>query len=97
VPQEKLDNLHKGLKLLETFLDSTPYLAGDSLTLADLSAGPTVTALPAAVDINPVVYPKVTAWLDRLNKIPYFKEINEAPAQGYVNFLRSQWTKLGDK
>jgi len=97
VPQEKLDNLHKGLKLLETFLDSTPYLAGDSLTLADLSAGPTVTALPAAVDIDPAVYPKVTAWLDRLNKIPYFKEINEAPAQGYVNFLRSQWTKLGDK
>jgi len=47
VPQEKLDNLHKGLKLLETFLDSTPYLAGDSLTLADLSAGPTVTALGA--------------------------------------------------
>ncbi|XP_037715932.1 glutathione S-transferase 1-like [Drosophila subpulchrella] len=97
VPQEKLDNLHKGLKLLETFLDSTPYLAGDSLTLADLSTGPTVTALPAAVDIDPAVYPKVSAWLDRLNKIAYFKEINEAPAQAYVNFLRSQWTKLGDK
>ncbi|XP_017014761.2 glutathione S-transferase 1-like [Drosophila takahashii] len=97
VPQEKIDTIHRGLALLEAFLSSSPYLAGDSLTLADLSTGPTVTALPVAVDIDPEVYPKVTAWLDRLNQIPYFKEINEAPAQGYVDFLRSQWTKLGDK
>ncbi|XP_033154151.1 glutathione S-transferase 1-like [Drosophila mauritiana] len=97
VPQEKLDAIHRGLKLLETFLGNSPYLAGDSLTLADLSTGPTVSALPAAVDIDPATYPKVTAWLDRLNKLPYYKEINEAPAQNYVAFLRSKWTKLGDK
>ncbi|EDX07665.1 glutathione S-transferase 1 [Drosophila simulans] len=97
VPQEKLDAIHRGLKLLETFLGNSPYLAGNSLTLADLSTGPTVSALPAAVDIDPATYPKVTAWLDRLNQLPYYKEINEAPAQNYVAFLRSQWTKLGDK
>jgi len=97
VPQEKLDAVHQGLKLLEAFLGNSPYLAGDSLTLADLSTGPTVSAVPAAVDIDPATYPKVTAWLDRLNKLPYYKEINEAPAQSYVAFLRSKWTKLGDK
>ncbi|XP_017038676.1 uncharacterized protein LOC108086295 [Drosophila ficusphila] len=97
VPQEKLDTIHRGLKLLETFLGNNPYLAGDSLTLADLSAGATVSALPAAVDIDSVEYPKITAWRERLNQIPYFKEINEAPAQAYVDFLRSKWTKLGDK
>ncbi|EDV55070.1 glutathione S-transferase 1 [Drosophila erecta] len=97
VPQEKLDAMHRGLKLLETFLGNSPYLAGDSLTLADLSTGPTVSALPVAVDIDPATYPKVTAWLDRLNQLPYYKEINEAPAQSYVSFLRSKWTKLGDK
>jgi len=95
VPQEKLDTVHRGLKLLETFLASDPYLVGDSLTLADLVSGPTVSALRAAVDIEPSEYPKVTAWLDRLNQIPYYKEINEGPVQGYVAFLRSQWTKLG--
>ncbi|XP_043643392.1 glutathione S-transferase 1-like [Drosophila teissieri] len=97
VPQEKLDAIHRGLKLLETFLGDSPYLAGDSLTLADLSTGPTVSALPAAVDIDPATYPKVTAWLERLNQLPHYKEINEAPAQSYVDFLRSKWTKLGDK
>ncbi|KAH8272925.1 hypothetical protein KR018_010985 [Drosophila ironensis] len=96
VPQEKLDTVHRGLKLLETFLSSSKYLAGESLTLADLSAGPTVTSLPVAIDIDPVVYPKVTAWLERLNEIPHFKEINEEPAKKYIAFLRSQWTKLGD-
>ncbi|KAH8291243.1 hypothetical protein KR054_010043 [Drosophila jambulina] len=97
VAQEKLDNIHRGLTLLETFLSSGKYLVGDTLTVADLCTGPTVSALKAAVDIEATKYPKVTAWLNRLNEIPYYKDINEAAVQGYVAFLRSQWTKLGDK
>ncbi|KAH8279048.1 hypothetical protein KR026_000138 [Drosophila bipectinata] len=96
VAQEKLDTIHRGLNLLETFLASSKYLAGDSLTLADLCTGPTVSCLPVAVDIDASVYPKTTAWLERLNQIPYFKEINEAPARNYCAFMRSKWTKLGD-
>ncbi|EDV55071.1 glutathione S-transferase 1 [Drosophila erecta] len=95
VPQEKLDSIHRGLKLLESFLHSSSYLAGDSLTLADLLSGPTVSALRAAVDIEPVEFPKVSAWLDRLNRLPFYKAINEGPVQSYVAFLRSKWTKLG--
>ncbi|XP_016984879.1 glutathione S-transferase 1-like [Drosophila rhopaloa] len=97
VPQEPLDTIHRGLQLLETFLGDSPYLAGDKLTLADLCTGPTVSSIPAAVDIDAAVYPKITSWLDRLNKLPFYKEINEVPAQTYVGFLRSQWTKLGNK
>ncbi|KAH8272926.1 hypothetical protein KR018_010992 [Drosophila ironensis] len=97
VPQEKLDTVHRGLKLLETFLGTSKYLAGDSLTLADLCTAPTVTSLPIAVDIDPAVYPKITAWLDRLNAVPYIKEINKEHADNYCAFLRSQWTQLGDK
>ncbi|KAH8253091.1 hypothetical protein KR032_003552 [Drosophila birchii] len=97
VAQEKLDTIHRGLALLETFLSSGKYLVGDNLTVADLCTGPTVSALRAAVDIDASVYPKVTAWLNRLNEIAYYKDINEAAVQGYVAFLRSQWTKLGDK
>ncbi|XP_017025308.1 glutathione S-transferase 1 [Drosophila kikkawai] len=97
VPQEKLDTIHRGLQLLESFLSNGKFLVGDSLTLADLCTGPTVSAVPAILDIDPEVYPKITAWLARLNEISYYKEINEAPAQGYVTFLRSQWTKLGDQ
>ncbi|EDV36040.1 uncharacterized protein Dana_GF12160 [Drosophila ananassae] len=96
VAQEKLDTIHRGLKMLETFLANSKYLAGDSVTLADLSTGPTVSCLPVAVDIDPSVYPKTAAWLERLNQIPYFKEINEANAKNYCAFMRSQWTKLGD-
>ncbi|KAH8236933.1 hypothetical protein KR038_000542 [Drosophila bunnanda] len=97
LPQEKLDTAHRGLQLLETFLGTGKYLAGDTLTLADLVTGPTVSALQAVVDIEPKVYPKITAWMERLNEISYYKDINEAPAQGYISFLRSQWTKVGDQ
>ncbi|EDW36391.1 GL17768 [Drosophila persimilis] len=95
VPQEKLDTIHRGLKMVETFLGSNNYLVGDSLTLADICCGPTVTSLPAAVDIDPAVYPKVTAWVERLNRLAFFEQINRAPAKNYCDFLRSQWTKLG--
>ncbi|KAH8401565.1 hypothetical protein KR009_006525 [Drosophila setifemur] len=95
VPQDKLDTIHRGLKTLEAFLVSGKFLIGDSLTVADFCSGPIVSSLPAAVDIDPVAYPKITAWLDRLDEIPYYKEINKAPADNYVAFLRSQWTKLG--
>ncbi|KAH8254797.1 hypothetical protein KR032_012231 [Drosophila birchii] len=97
LPQEKLDSAHRGLQLLETLLSGGKYLVGDALTLADLVTGPTVSALQAAVVIEPLVYPKITAWLKRLNEIAYYKDINEAPAQGYISFLRSQWTKIGDQ
>ncbi|XP_017014974.3 glutathione S-transferase 1-like [Drosophila takahashii] len=96
VPQEKLDTVNRGLQLLETFLTSSQFLAGDSLTIADFCTGPVVSAIPCAVDIDPAVYPKITAWLDRLNKIPYYKEINEETTKNFVAFLRSKWTKLGD-
>ncbi|XP_017025307.1 glutathione S-transferase 1-like [Drosophila kikkawai] len=97
VAQEKLDSIHRGLTLLETFLSNGKYLVGDTLTVADLCTGPTVSALRAAVDIEATGYPKVTAWLNRLNEIAYYKDINEGPVQGYVAFLRSKWTKLGNK
>ncbi|KAH8357747.1 hypothetical protein KR200_002819 [Drosophila serrata] len=97
LPQEKLDSAHRGLQMLETFLSSGTYLVGDTLTLADLVTGPTVSALQAVVDIEPTVYPKITAWMERLNEIAYYKDINEAAAQGYISFLRSQWTKVGDQ
>ncbi|XP_020818168.1 glutathione S-transferase 1-like [Drosophila serrata] len=97
VAQEQLDTIHRGLAHLETFLSNGKYLVGDTLTIADLCTGPTVSALRAAVDIEASVYPKVSAWLNRLNEIAYYKDINEAAVQGYVAFLRSQWTKLGDK
>ncbi|XP_068143677.1 glutathione S-transferase 1 [Drosophila tropicalis] len=96
VPQEKLDAVQEALRLTEVLLSDT-HIAGNTLTLADFSAATMVTSLPAVVDIDSVKYPKVLAWLERIKQeVPYFDEINSGPAKQYCDYLRSQWTKLGD-
>lgn len=94
VPKEKVDNIHEALRLTERFLEGKTYITGDTLTIADFCCAATVSSLPAVVDIDPKVYPNVTAWLDRLNQLPYFAEANNVGAAKYNGFMRSKWTKI---
>jgi len=48
VSQEKLETIIRGLQLLETFLTTSEYLAGDSLTIVDLCSGSVGSAVPFA-------------------------------------------------
>jgi len=94
VSKEKTTNIHEALGLTEVFLDENPYISGDTLTIADFCCAATITSLPAVLDIDPVKYPKVTAWLARLNKLPYFEEANNVGARKYTTFVRSKWTNI---
>ncbi|KAH8377004.1 hypothetical protein KR093_002674, partial [Drosophila rubida] len=94
VVKEKTRNLHTALQLTEDLLADNHYIAGDSLSIADLCCAATVSSLPAVLDIDPVKYPKVTAWLKRLNNLPYFEEANNVGAAKYNTFLRSTWTSV---
>lgn len=94
VPKEKVDNMHEALRLTELFLDGKTYITGETLTIADFCCAATVSSIPAVIDIDPKVYPKVTAWLARLNQLPYFAEANNVGATKYNGFMRSKWTKI---
>ncbi|CAG9131073.1 unnamed protein product [Plutella xylostella] len=72
---EKLKVIQSGYDFLEKFLDHS-YLAGDHLTIADICAGATVSSMNVIVPIAANRYPKISAWLDRLNSIEYFSRIN---------------------
>ncbi|KAL7742026.1 hypothetical protein ACLKA6_018278 [Drosophila palustris] len=93
VSKEKTDNIHEALRLTETFLDEKPYIAGDELTIADFCCAATVSSIPAVLDIDPVKYPKVTAWLARLNELPYFEEANNVGNTKKAKF----WSLLAEK
>ncbi|KAH8411929.1 hypothetical protein KR222_002520, partial [Zaprionus bogoriensis] len=94
VPKEKVDNIRDALKTTDLFLDGKTYIAGDTLTIADFCCAATVSSLPAVLDIDAKLYPNVTAWLARLNQLPYFEEANNVGATKYNTFMRSQWTKI---
>jgi len=61
----KLTKCDEAFQFLETFLTSTPYTAGDCLTLADLTLVATVTTYEVVgYDLSP--YPHVNKWLAKI-------------------------------
>ncbi|XP_017863614.1 PREDICTED: glutathione S-transferase 1-like [Drosophila arizonae] len=92
VPQEKIDNIIDAYGHLENFLGDSPYLIGDTVTIADFCCGATASSLPAMVSIDPEKYPKITAWLARLGELPYYKEANAKGAEEYIAILKDVFT-----
>ncbi|XP_037823100.1 glutathione S-transferase 1-like [Lucilia sericata] len=90
VPQHKIDAIIEIYDFLEVFLKNSPYMAGDHLTIADLSIVTSVTSLVAFVDIDSSKYPKLTAWIKRLESLPYYHEANGVGAKMLVEMIKSK-------
>nr|XP_042905060.1 glutathione S-transferase 1-like isoform X2 [Parasteatoda tepidariorum] len=87
---EKKEAFEKTLAFLEEFLSKTPYVAGDHLTVADLSILASLT-FAELKDFSYAAYPKITAWLNKMkSEVPDFKEINEIPINEFKEVLRSK-------
>ncbi|XP_068626175.1 uncharacterized protein [Battus philenor] len=63
--EDKLKRLQEALWFLDTFLVSNKYVAGDELTLADLSLGVTVSFI-LAIKVSIDEYPNVLRWHNML-------------------------------
>ena len=58
---------HKALKVMEQQLGQTPYLVGDTLTIADISLyGYTHVAHEGGFDLSD--YPNIQKWIDRIRQ-----------------------------
>jgi len=75
ISAEAIENAHKALGFLELFLKDNAYITGNNITLADFSCGTTTSSILAFLPQGDK-YPKVLAWLKRLEQLPYFEEIN---------------------
>jgi len=70
---------HENLQVLEWFLGQSAYVAGDQLTIADLSVITYVSGIEAyGFDFS--AYPKVMAWMAKLKALPYY-EVNDKGAK----------------
>ncbi len=69
--ESKQDGGHKALKCMEHQLEQTSYLAGATLTTADISLyGYTHVAHEGGFDLS--LYPSVIAWLERIARHPRY-------------------------
>lgn len=90
IPKHKIDAIVETYEFLEVFLKDSPYLAGDHLTVADFSNVSTVTSLVAFVEIDSAKYPRLTAWIKRLEALPYYQEANAVGAKILVDICKAK-------
>jgi len=65
---------HAALRIMEQQLTNTPFLVGESLTIADIALyGYTHVAHEGGFDLSS--YPGITAWLDRITALPGYVEM----------------------
>uniref|UniRef100_A0A1L8D6F5 Glutathione S-Transferase-Epsilon6 n=1 Tax=Plutella xylostella TaxID=51655 RepID=A0A1L8D6F5_PLUXY len=77
-PTEKmLSQIEEAYSMLDAFLSGSKWLAGDSMTVADICAVGSVTGLNHIVRLDTAKYPNVAAWLNTMKQQPFVKSKNE--------------------
>ncbi|XP_017079186.1 glutathione S-transferase 1 [Drosophila eugracilis] len=89
VPKERYDAIIDVYDFAETFLKGQDYIAGNHLTIADFSLVTSITSLVAFVDLDPVKYGNITAWIKRLEELPYYEEANAKGARQFVSVIKN--------
>lgn len=70
----KQEGGHKALKVMEDQLQQTPYLIGDTLTIADISLyGYTHVAHEGGFDLG--IYPEILQWMARIQSHPQYVDM----------------------
>ncbi|CAG9767479.1 unnamed protein product [Ceutorhynchus assimilis] len=82
IPVEKINAIENALGFLETFLGRNEYLAGEYLSIADISALATVNTIEIFYKISETKFPKVFSWLVKLKGQHFY----EASLEGIEKF-----------
>ena len=80
--EQQITNFKNNLKVLDALIGDNKYVAGNELTIADLSVLSTTTslALNDYKDLDDV--PNVKRWFEGLTKeLPYYEEVNGGVAE----------------
>ncbi|XP_023311368.1 uncharacterized protein LOC108904994 [Anoplophora glabripennis] len=89
VAEEHVEAYKEAYGFVETFLQDNKYIAGDSLSIADLSILNTITNANILVPVDEGTYPKITAWIKLLKTLPYY-EITQAGADVVKSFIKNK-------
>ncbi|KAF2901366.1 hypothetical protein ILUMI_04824 [Ignelater luminosus] len=87
VPPEKAAEIIEAYEFLEKFLEGNKWMAGDDVTLADLSLIATVTSLDLLVPIDGKKFPNVIAWIRKSESLPYY-DVNKDGLELFRNLIQ---------
>lgn len=87
VPLDKIDAIHRGYRVLETYLGATTFLASNNMTLADLAVFAWMESIAQVISVSEKDYPRITSWLGTLRKLPYYEEANKKGADLHIKLF----------
>ncbi|XP_013777668.1 glutathione S-transferase 1-like [Limulus polyphemus] len=87
---ESEKNYQTALGYLEGYLSKSAYVAGDKLTLADISIIASLSMMEV-LDYDISTYPNISAWKAKVKEeVPDYKSINDEPLQGFKAWVKSK-------
>ncbi|CAG2177154.1 unnamed protein product [Oppiella nova] len=82
--------LTDSLTFLEIFLINKDYVAGDTLTIADISLLANVTLLEIAVEFDLSSYPNIWGWFNRLRReLTYYDRLTKVAHDEHREHIKS--------
>lgn len=87
ISENKVKELLRGYETIETFLTGNEYLAGNTLTLCDLSLWCLMESGSQLIPIDEQKYPNFDRWLKKMRELPTFA-VNKEGADMHVGFYR---------
>uniref|UniRef100_A0A182M4N5 glutathione transferase n=1 Tax=Anopheles culicifacies TaxID=139723 RepID=A0A182M4N5_9DIPT len=83
---DRVEHIRKAYRLLEDSLVNQ-YMVGDSLTIADFSCISSIASLVGVVPLDESKFPKIVAWIKRMQELPYYEEANGVGALELAEFV----------
>nr|AVT42186.1 glutathione S-transferase e2 [Lissorhoptrus oryzophilus] len=91
IEKDKADLVQQAYQSLETLLEGHNYVAGNELTIADFSLVSTLSSSNAAlVPVAANTYPKISAWLSRMQALPYYSKANQVGLDQFRGMIQSK-------
>lgn len=93
MPEDRIKYIQTAWDILERFLEETPYVCGNEMTIADFCLVATAAALTDIVPLDSSKHSKIAQWIGRMSKLPYYEEINGAGAKEVQVLIRQTLKK----
>ena len=91
IEKQKADQITQAYQSLEALLEGHDYVAGNQLTIADFSLVATVSSSNAAiVPVASNTYPRISAWLSRMQALPYYGQANQVGLEHFRAMIQSK-------
>ncbi|XP_075992918.1 uncharacterized protein LOC142987865 [Anticarsia gemmatalis] len=91
-----LADIEEAYSFVEAYLNKHTYIAGDHLTIADLSLGASAAGMQAMLPLDKDKYPRTAEWLSKLRQEPFFN-VAQQGADILTKTVQFFWQKNSQK